>query len=198
MKRLFKSTSLLLFSSNLYMSLCRSDFSFLKIDISLTSIRVYLSCLFILVCLRVNAQTISSQVVGSAGNTLLSPHMKLSWTLGEVAVARWDAFNNTGTLTEGFHQPTITWSDNDLSALELVQIVPNPVKNILNLNVLAADDETYYLGSLQDVQGKILIKNLQLRGKIELNMSGYSAGVYFLSIHSSAGVPLQHHKIIKL
>lgn len=160
-------------------------------------LRFYLSCILALSGLCLYAQSISPQVLSNAGNTLVTPQMRLSWTLGEVAVARWEAPNQAGVLTEGFHQSSIESNKPILSDLELVEIVPNPVKNLLHLQVVA-HGETYYLAKLQDAQGKMLIKNLHLKGKIEIDVSAYSAGIYFLSIHSPAGVLLQHHKIVKL
>lgn len=160
-------------------------------------LRFYLSCILALNGLCIYAQSISPLVLSNAGNTLVTPQMRLSWTLGEVAVARWEAPSQAGVLTEGFHQSSLALHHNTLSELELVQIVPNPVKNLLNLNVIA-HGEPYYLAKLQDAQGKMLIKNLQLKGKIEIDVSAYAAGMYFLSIHSPAGVLLQHHKLVKL
>ena len=156
-------------------------------------------CIAIFFAFSINghAQSISSQVLSNAGNTIVSPQMRLSWTLGEVAVARWEAPNNTGSLTEGFHQPNIQLGKNSFSDFSLVQIIPNPVQDILNLNVVA-DSETRYLASLQDPQGKTLVKDLVLKDKTELDMSSYPAGVYFLSIWQSGSSNIQTHKIIKL
>lgn len=158
--------------------------------------RLFFSSIISFAYLCVNAQSLSPLVLSNAGNTVITPQIRLSWTLGEVAVARWEALNHSGVLTEGFHQPSIELSNNNLSDLELVKIVPNPVRNLLNLNVVA-NSETNYLADLQDAQGKILIKNLNLKGKTEIDMSVYSAGMYFLSIHSTTGVLLQNHKVVK-
>lgn len=153
--------------------------------------------LFILLSFNMYAQSISPQVVSNAGNTVVSAHLKLSWTLGEVAVARLEGSNHSGILSEGFHQPALLLDKNTYSDIDLVNIVPNPVQRILNLSVIA-DVETYFLVNLQDAQGKVLLKNLNLKGKIELDLSIYAAGVYFLSIHSASGTLIQNHKVIKL
>jgi hypothetical protein len=142
-------------------------------------------------------QTLSSQVVSNGGNTVIAPQMRLSWTLGEIAVTRWEAPNNSGILTEGFHQPSIQLSKNTLSNSEVVQIVPNPVRGLLNLKLSSAE-HTVFLANLHDSQGRILLKNILLKNSIEIDMSNYPAGVYFLTIRQTEEAEIQRHKIVKL
>lgn len=148
-------------------------------------------------CLQVNAQSLSPQVLSNAGGTVLSPEMRISWTLGEVAVSQWQTNGNSGSITEGFHQPYLQVSQITYTEQELVKIVPNPVREMLNLFAISNDQELY-IANLQDAQGRILIKNLKLKGKAEIDMSIYPAGVYFLSIRQSGKTSIQNHKVVKL
>lgn len=143
------------------------------------------------------SQSLSPQVLSNAGSTIVTSEMRLSWTLGEVAVSKWQATGSVGSLTEGFHQPRLQVSQAIQGELYPVQILPNPVQSMLNL-ITVADGQEVYSASLQDAQGKVLVKDLVLKGKTEIDMSSYPAGVYFLSIQQSGSSPIQNHKVVKL
>lgn len=49
------------------------------------------------------AQSISRDVIGSAGATATSPGMSMDWTIGEVTIETTSGSNHM--LTQGFHQP---------------------------------------------------------------------------------------------
>jgi len=50
-----------------------------------------------------NAQTISQDVIGSAGSSYLNQEGSFAWTIGEVTVDTY--LNSSNFLTQGFHQP---------------------------------------------------------------------------------------------
>lgn len=143
------------------------------------------------------AQSLSPQVLSNAGGSIATPEMRLSWTLGEVAISKWQAAGNAGFLTEGYHQPRLQVNPANQDELYPVQILPNPVQGTLNLIALS-DGQEVFLASLQDAQGKILVKDVILKGKAEINMSSFPAGIYFLSIQQSGKSPIQNHKVVKL
>ncbi|WP_373551758.1 T9SS type A sorting domain-containing protein [Haliscomenobacter sp.] len=157
--------------------------------------KFYFSAILSIACLCLGAQSLSPQVLSNAGSTIVTPEMRLSWTLGEVAVSR--VPGNAGSLTEGFHQPSLQVNQISFGELQMVQVVPNPVRSMLNL-ISISDDQEVYLANLQDAQGRVLIKDLKLRGKAEIDMSAYPAGVYLLSVHKSGSSLIQNHKVVKL
>jgi hypothetical protein len=146
-------------------------------------------------CLK--SQVLTPQVLSNAGNTIVTAQGRLSWTFGEGSVASIQASGGVGTLTEGFHQGMLQVSDPIFTESALVKILPNPVQEVLNiLPVLELQDP--YMVNLIDAQGRNLIKDRKLTGKTAIDMSAYSAGVYFLSIHQVGKPGIQNQKIIKL
>lgn len=145
----------------------------------------------------ISAQSLSPQVLGNAGNTILGQGGGLSWTLGEVAVSRWQSTDNRTSVTEGFHQPQLQVSLVAAKDEQWVQIIPNPVREMLNLVALSSKPELY-LANLVDAQGRVLIKDLKVNGKAEIDMSVYPAGIYFLSLRQPGNSPIQNHKVVKL
>ncbi len=53
-----------------------------------------------------NAQSVSPEVIASAGESFQGTSMKIDWTLGEIAVTTIQ--NGERVITQGFHQPYFT------------------------------------------------------------------------------------------
>lgn len=156
-------------------------------------------CIHLSLCVSLNlgAQSLSPQVLSNGGNTLSTNTGRLSWTLGEVAVAKWESFDQKNVLTEGFHQPKLQVSAILQPEVLVVQVMPNPVHSMLNLKVLSEQTRSYRV-QLYDAQGKIIYKDVLLNGQQDFNLESLATGVYFLSIFNTKGLLLQQHKVIKL
>ena len=159
--------------------------------------KFYFCSILSVTCMWASAQSLSPQVLSNAGNTVLGQGGSLSWTLGEAAVSRWQSTDNKNSVTEGFHQPQLQVSPVNIQDEQWVQIVPNPVRGMLNLLALSTKQELY-LANLVDAQGRVLLKDLKVNGKAEIDMSQYPAGIYILSIRQSGNSPVQNHKVVKL
>src|SRR5688572_17719014 len=75
-----------------------------------------------------HAQSVSQEVIGTAGNEMLSPNVTLSYTIGEPAIGYW----NTGgyILTEGFQQnEVIITAINKTTEAVDINVFPNPFSN---------------------------------------------------------------------
>lgn len=202
MKKIYKFVDLCLSHLNSTQSL-GVGFRFFTLPLSSTKykpmrlMKIYFSCMFALASMIAGAQSLSPQVLSTAGNTIQGQGGSLSWTLGETAVSRWVSADQKNVVTEGFHQPQLQVNFIGAQTEQWVQIVPNPVRERLNLAVVSTQQELY-LANLIDAQGKVLIKDLKVAGKAEIDMSTYPAGIYFLSIRQSGESSVQNHKVVKL
>ncbi len=148
--------------------------------------------------LFLQAQSLSSQVFGSAGGAVLHNGVRVNWTLGETAVARLYADNGKGSVTQGFHQPSLQVKPvSGLNAMP-VSIAPNPVLSVLNLG-LPASLTAEVTATLADAQGNVVLNRVPLRpGSTELDLSLFPAGMYFLTIRQADQPAGQTFKVVKL
>ncbi|GEM_PF-1325566 len=144
------------------------------------------------------SQSLGRQLIGSAGSSGRVGDVQLSWSLGEVAVGHLKAANGAGRMTEGFQQPSL------MPLIEgadptLVQVAPNPVRDILNIYI-PGDSREEWAVTLADVKGRILLRSTGLSaGNSAIDLSHLSAGTYFLSISEAAtGHNLQTLRVVKV
>jgi hypothetical protein len=144
-----------------------------------------------------NAQSISPQLLSSAGSTISTPEMRLSWSLGEGFVGDSRSKAGAAVLTAGFHQGNLQVIPIAAQEQQLVKIAPNPVREILNISAISTDRPSFF-AKLVDVQGRILMADFKISGNAEIDMSAYPAGVYFLSIRQPGKPGIQSYQVIKL
>lgn len=141
------------------------------------------------------AQSLSPEVISSAGGKMQNSTISLDWTLGETAVARWNTPN--GFTTEGFHQPILQVTLLPEYASPKVSIAPNPVQSTLNVLIKEPFQKTLF-GQLVDVQGRVLVQRANLTlGNTEFNLSNLAAGVYFLQVLEKNGKTVEAFKVVK-
>jgi hypothetical protein len=160
--------------------------------------RFVLAALLFSLPLFLQAQSLSSQVFGSAGGAVLQNGVRVNWTLGEAAVSRVYAENGKGSVTEGFHQPALQVKPvADPNRLQ-VTLAPNPVLSVLNLN-LPATIAAEVSATLADAQGNVVLNRVPLKpGSTELDLSLFPAGMYFLTIRQADQPSGQTYKVVKL
>ncbi len=133
------------------------------------------------------AQSVSPEVISSAGNRFDIPGLSLEWTLGEPATL---SHESSGLqLTQGFHQPNYMLML-DLQSINLdlgeINVFPNPSQGIVYAD-LQLNDKVQLEFDLLTVDGTILISSTQTikNGIIEFDLSKYPNGTYVLLIRSS-------------
>ena len=144
------------------------------------------------------AQSLSPEVLSTAGGTSQVGKINLEWTLGETAISRW-ATPAGGSITEGFHQPLLIVSkQGSASTIALVSIAPNPVQARLNL-IVSKKEPKDLSATLIDVQGRVFKQlNHLILGNTEVDLQEYPAGVYFLSFQYANEIPFQTFKVVKV
>ncbi|AEE48225.1 T9SS type A sorting domain-containing protein [Haliscomenobacter hydrossis] len=141
------------------------------------------------------AQSLSPEVISTAGGKMQAGSIQLAWTLGETAVARWNT--PQGMVTEGFHQPVLEVTLLPEYTAPTVRIAPNPVQSTLNVQ-LQEQTKQILFANLVDVQGRVLIKRTTLQlGNTELDLSNLPAGMYFLNVMHQNGKTLEVFKVVK-
>lgn len=143
------------------------------------------------------AQSISPEVIASAGEHFDNGTTQLSWTLGEVVIDTYD--NGTNILTQGFHQTelTITSVEETLSDVRL-NMYPNPTSEFLNIEL--GNNEKDINLQLFDMSGKLIHKDVinAYDTKYELPMQSVATGKYLIQMQSEDGKMNSTHQVIKV
>ena len=153
-----------------------------------------LSMLFFLNTNACLAQLASPGTVNVSGKSASFDNYRFEWSLGE-SVAITTMSNSNLLVTNGFlqfnvqNQPAANLVKSFLP--DEIRVYPNPVKNILEINILHANKGKHQI-ELLDANG-LKVKEVQLdytgMGAIEKwNLSGLTAGQYFLNIRQMDAV----------
>lgn len=143
------------------------------------------------------AQSISPEVIASAGEHYDNGTTQLSWTLGEVVIDTYD--NRTNVLTQGFHQTqlTVTSIEETLSNVRL-NMYPNPTSELLNIEL--GNNESDIELKLFDMGGKLVYTNKieAYQTKYVVPMNAVATGNYLIQMSSVDGKMNTTHKVMKV
>ncbi len=146
----------------------------------------------------VNGQSISPQVIASAGTHYSAGNAQLSWTVGEPIITT--VSNGSNTITQGFHQTllNVTSVEEQSIAGVNVTVFPNPTSDVLNINL------TNNLKDLQldlfDMSGKLLQarKIGAAESNLQISMNEYARANYLLRVYSVDGGVNYTYKVQKM
>jgi hypothetical protein len=142
------------------------------------------------------AQSITPEVIASAGEHYDNGTVQLSWTLGEVMVDTYD--NGTNILTQGFHQTELTVTSIEENLAEVtMNLYPNPTAEYLNISLRNNLNDIDL--QLYDMSGKLIHKDVINANdtKYVLPMQTVAAGNYLIQMQSEDGSLNTTHKVIK-
>ncbi len=138
-----------------------------------------INCLILLFAFSsLEAQSLSPEVVATAGDTYSSSTVQLDWTLGELMT---ETIAGTIVLTQGFHQGNlILTSVEDLAGnIGTIKVYPNPTTGSISV-----DKET--IGEIQlvimDMKGSIVLQENLSASFSEIDLSQLPGGLYVLRL----------------
>ena len=151
---------------------------------------VLLMFFFTFVC---NAQSISKQVIGASGKTLTNGNSKLSYTVGEPVVGLMTAGGNQ--LGNGYYPAmdlqALSVEDNVLDVQ--LRVYPNPTMQSLYVS----HPELNSFGiTIVDLNGKQLYQGT-INKEEPLDVSGFTQGMYLVTIENTTTNKKNTYKIIK-
>jgi hypothetical protein len=149
--------------------------------------------LFLLVSSSTFAQTISKQVIGTAGKTQSNSNLKLSWTTGEPVVGLMTAGGNQ--LGNGYY-PAMdiqALSIDDVTLNVEIMLYPNPTSQ--SLYVSHPELKSFGI-QIVDLNGKQVYSGTISKDQ-PLDVSNYSQGMYLITIENKEANKKNTYKIIK-
>ena len=149
--------------------------------------------LFLLVTTIGYSQTISKQVIGTAGKTQPNSNLKVSWTTGEPVVGLMTAGGNQ--LGNGYYPAlnlqALSVEDNMMDVQ--LRVYPNPTSQ--SLYVSHPDISSFGI-TIVDLNGKQLYSGTINKDE-PLDVSNYSQGMYLITIENKEANKKNTYKIIK-
>ena len=142
------------------------------------------------------AQSITPEVIASAGEHFDNGTTQLSWTLGEVVIDTYD--NGTNILTQGFHQTQLTVTSVEESLADVrLNMYPNPTSEVLNIEL--GNNESDINLQLFDMSGKLIHQDKieAYQTKYVVPMNQVATGNYLVQMQSVDGKMNSTHKVIK-
>ena len=130
----------------------------------------------------INAQSISAELISSAGNHYQDENIQVSWSIGEPIIAT--LAEGDVILTQGFHQDryTIQTLIEDLSSNFKVKIYPNPTTDFINVNFTENSSSSKLQIKLYDFNGKMLLVKDVNTDSEKIDMSRFANSTYILKI----------------
>ena len=139
------------------------------------------------------SQTISKQVIGTAGKTQSNSNLKVSWTTGEPVVGLMTAGGNQ--LGNGYY-PAMdiqALSIDDLALNVEIMLYPNPTSHSLYVS----HPELNSFGiQIVDLNGKQVYAGT-IEKEVPLDVSSYTQGMYLVTIEDTTNHKKNTYKIIK-
>lgn len=148
---------------------------------------------FLLITVTGYAQSISKQVIGSAGKTQSNANLKVSWTVGEPVVGLMTTGGNQ--LGNGYYPAlnlqALSVEDNVLDVQ--LKLYPNPTSQ--SLYVSHPDVNSFGI-TIVDLNGKQLYQGT-INKEEPLDLSGYTQGMYMVTVENTTTNKKNTYKIIK-
>jgi len=142
----------------------------------------------------VQAQSLSPEVIASAGNHFSGTHAQMSWTLGEAVIETYSA-----QLTQGFHQTNLIIVGVDDPVADFpVRVYPNPTSGWVSIE--AQPSAPAFSVELSNAQGRILLSRTATGPQglpHTLDLSGYAPGLYLLRLRNQDSKTILSYKILK-
>ena len=150
------------------------------------------------ISIALTAQSISPEVVASAGDYYENGNGSLSWTLGEIATETYS--NGSVILTQGFQQSTysITFIEEKQNNDFNISVYPNPTSDYINIE-FDIKNKSDVLIQLCDINGRILLNETinSTENNKQYDFNIFSTGMYFLRISSEKDNYSETYKIQK-
>lgn len=126
-----------------------------------------------------DAQSLTPEVVATAGETFSNGSLTLEWTLGEIMTESY--VGNSLVLTQGFHQPTVLTTNVEEVAdrFGTVTVYPNPTPGGIVIERQQSGDLHVLLS---DLSGRVILQRHMSDAERTLDLSHLPQGMYLLRL----------------
>ncbi len=129
--------------------------------------------------------TLCNQVIGAAGNAVITPTQRWAFTVGEVAIQTLQDTMLQVTVTQGFHQPelctVVSTNSPEIDRLQ-IQVYPNPASTYWQIDYLQLNNAGLQYAVLNTL-GQTLVAPCRAKaGTTRIECAGWQPGIYLLLV----------------
>lgn len=142
-----------------------------------------------------HSQSISKQIIGTAGGALENNENKLSYTAGEVLVGAMTDEDGAFQLGNGYY-PSLNLSVLNTETPELqlkVKVFPNPTTELI---YITHPTEQFFEVRITDVNGKQILQKEHIKDQ-PLNIQTLTSGTYIVIVTKKDSKQTNTYKIVK-
>lgn len=142
-----------------------------------------------------HSQSISKQIIGTAGGALENNENKLSYTAGEVLVGAMTDEDGAFQLGNGYY-PSLNLSVLNTETPELqlkVKVFPNPTTELI---YITHPTEQFFEVRITDVNGKQILQKEHIKDQ-PLNVQTLTSGTYIVMVTKKDSKQTNTYKIVK-
>lgn len=142
-----------------------------------------------------HSQSISKQIIGTAGGALENNENKLSYTAGEVLVGAMTDEDGAFQLGNGYY-PSLNLSVLNTETPELqlkVKVFPNPTTELI---YITHPTEQFFEVRITDVNGKQILQKEHIKDQ-PLNVQTLTSGTYIVIVTKKDSKQTNTYKIVK-
>jgi hypothetical protein len=164
-------------------------------------IKVIFSFSIIILSLISYAQSLTPQVIASAGNYFDNGTVSLSWTLGEPVIETYTSANTI--LTQGFHQPELLTVGiaTVMPRNTFMSIYPNPTMHNVTFDLKYFDNAIIKIDIINNLGQIVSSQNIDVKkehlSSHVLNMNHLASGMYQIRV-TDKGQLVNNYKINKV
>ncbi|HNS16673.1 MAG TPA: T9SS type A sorting domain-containing protein [Bacteroidales bacterium] len=156
--------------------------------------------LVISIALSSQAQSLLPEVIASAGDVFTGKSGSVSWTLGETIIET--VSSETSLLTQGFHQSYLQVLKVDAPEDPLVDVTvyPNPVNDLLTIEITTVEKDPQISLELFDFTGQQIYEQT-IRSQTlteQLDVSRFSSSLFILRVVNLKSHRTESFKIHKI
>lgn len=144
-----------------------------------------------------SAQSVSPDVIASAGDFYSNASGSISWTLGEPMGETYTSANNI--LTQGFQQPWDFGTSVATQSPVNADLFPNPTNDLVNIQFGNNSNGTYVI-EVCNTLGQVLTTTQYTASpsaRTTVSLFNYSDGIYFITVRKTDGTETSTFKINK-
>ena len=163
--------------------------------------KLLLKLLLVLCTSSLFSQSLSPDVISTAGEFFVGSNAMLSWTIGETIITTLEG--TSAILTQGFQQPfemvVIPDDVSDLFSNLQIKVFPNPTSNFLNVSFLI-EQEMEFVIDVVDMGGRVLFNDTVLSSQLikQIDFSLFKPGTYILRLRMEDGQLMRSYKVQKI
>ncbi|MGI9158363.1 MAG: T9SS type A sorting domain-containing protein [Saprospiraceae bacterium] len=142
-----------------------------------------------------------NQVIGAAGNAVVTASQRWAFTVGEVAIQTLTDTMLMVSVTQGFHQPelctVVSTNSPEIDRLQ-IQVYPNPASAYWQIDCAQPDNAGLQYTVLNALGQTLATQRIEKAGATRIDCAGWQPGIYLLLVTDAASKATGTLRLLKI